>query len=156
MYEHHPVVRQVYAAAAVLVFAASFVPLYEPKEPGDVYQTMTIWSAASNYGSGLAAFAILLAIVLCVTALVAAQPGRRGRRAPLIILVVALIGTLMLLNKAGEGSNPPSFGAGAGLLLGAHLVLLATSLVDLAVSVSREPWVEDPAGPPVPRIRWNP
>lgn len=157
MYQRPQVIRQVYVVCAVLAFAASFVPLYEPEEPGDVYQTMTMWSATRDFTSATGVLAIVLVLVLCATAVYGAQPGPQGRGAPCTLVVLAAIGALMLLSKAGEGSRPPSFGAGAGLLFGTVLVLLLSALVDLWkslwVEAQTRPVANDAARPM--RVRWN-
>lgn len=138
MYERSLPARQIYVSCAVLAFAASWVPLYVPEEPGDLYSTLTIWSSIPRYGSVLGVVAVALVLGLVASSLAACTSRPTTRKAPVATFVLTLPAMTMIVSRAGEGSNSPSLGAGAGLLLGTTIALALTAASDVWFSL----WVE--------------
>lgn len=146
-----PVFGQLYVSAAVLAFAALFVPLWvlDVEEltsfvggPADadgalpplssVSSTLgsySLWRGIVVEGEGVAVVATLLILVLGALAVVAAH-----RRPSFLmigaLLVLGIVAIVMLLADPGKPSAAVT-GPGAGMLWGAALVVVCTSAVQL-------------------------
>ncbi|WP_134764822.1 hypothetical protein [Nocardioides sp. 1609] len=132
MTPRHPVFGQLYLIGAALAFVGSFVQLYEPDadRPDSVYRTMNLWSAVETDGPGAALLGLLLVGALVLTALMGAT-GPAGYAVPLATIAIGVVAIAMLVLQPESGSNPPSFGPGAQILLGTSILLVVAALVDV-------------------------
>ncbi|MEJ7650942.1 MAG: hypothetical protein WKF57_18170 [Nakamurella sp.] len=153
-----PVFGQLYVSAAVLAFAALFVPLYAWGEPG-YYQgfvdpsaaqgypplssivdtspidSYSLWQGIVSYGEFIALLAILLVLAYAVLAIIAAH-RLQSLWAPSALLAVSTLGLVMLTAQPDRPSGAVT-GPGLGMLWGAALVVVATSAVHLFRATAR-------------------
>ncbi|WP_137294146.1 hypothetical protein [Nocardioides dongxiaopingii] len=142
MTPRHPVFCQIYVTGALLAFVGSFVQLYEPDadRPDSIYRTMNLWTAVGVDGAGAGLLGLLLIGALVLTAMMGAT-GPAGFAVPVATIVIGAIGIAMLVVQPQSGSNPPSFGPGAQILLGTSIFLVVTAIVDALTTNSNRPVV---------------
>ena len=147
-----PVFGQLYVSAAVLAFAALFVPLYAYGEPeyyqgfdlparaegypplSDIVYTSPIdsyslWQGIVSYGEFIALLATLLVLAYAVLAIIAAH-RLQSFWAPTALLAVGTLGLVMLTAEPGRPAGAVT-GPGLGMLWGAAVVVVGASGVHL-------------------------
>ncbi|WP_353647531.1 hypothetical protein ABLG96_11515 [Nakamurella sp. A5-74] len=147
-----PVFGQLYVSAAVLAFAALFVPLYAWGEQETVMgfvggsasdgypplssivntssiDSYSLWQGIVSYGEVIALLATLLVLGYVVLAIITAH-RRQSFWAPTALLAVSTLGLVMLTAEPDRPSGAVT-GTGLGMLWGAVLVVVVTSAVHL-------------------------
>jgi high-affinity Fe2+/Pb2+ permease len=124
-------IKQIYAASSVVAFVATFAPLWATIEPGDLYETMSLWGATAETGGDIAVLGIIMMVGLVVTLMVAAASSRPQPWVPFVVVAISAFAILLLLTKPATGDPKPDLGVGGSLLFGVAILLAITAVADM-------------------------
>ncbi|WP_229053419.1 hypothetical protein [Aeromicrobium sp. Leaf350] len=120
---------QVYTTSAILAFVATFLPLWSSPDV-ELFDTMSLWEGAviGNHGGDIAAFGLMLALLLVTSLVASAVLAESVPVLPGIAAVLSLPGVYLLLTKPYSSTPEPSLGTGGALMLALAFVVILTAI----------------------------
>ncbi|GAA1734924.1 hypothetical protein [Aeromicrobium alkaliterrae] len=120
---------QVYVTSALLAFVATFLPLWSSPEV-QMFDSMNLWEGAviGNTGGDVAAFGLMLALLLVTALVVSAILAESVPVVPCVAAVLSLPGVFLLLTKPYSSTPEPGLGTGGALMLALAIVVVLTAV----------------------------